>query len=171
MKNWGNICQTQRQNVRKTHWSSKKTYLEALQSIYLGNLLPIELDMSHTCSNCLKQKHTQHEHYQKINNFFKSYVLSWASKICCPVASSAHGVEGEVGGALVDPPHDALVERTSGAGDELLARLRMREDPNILTLRNAIGQDSDLELFIYCLNSFQLINWPKMTSQFYGKQE
>ena len=62
-----------------------------------------------------------------------------------PVAAAAHRVEGQVRRALVDPADDSLVESSPGAGDELLARVRVREDADVGAVRNAVRADGHLQ--------------------------
>ena len=61
-----------------------------------------------------------------------------------PVAPPADGVEGEVGGALVHPPGDALAHRPRTAHDELAAGVRVREHADVVALDLAIFEDVDL---------------------------
>ena len=61
-----------------------------------------------------------------------------------PVAAAAHGVEGEVRGALVLPTGDALASRPSRTHDEFAARVRMRKDADVVTNGFAIRENFDL---------------------------
>ena len=71
--------------------------------------------------------------------------LLGADDVGGPVAPSADGVEGEVRGALVDPPGDALARRPRAAHDELAARVRVREHADVEALHLAVRQDVHLQ--------------------------
>ena len=71
--------------------------------------------------------------------------LLGADDVGGPVAPAADGVEGEVRGALVDPPGDALARRPRAAHDELAARVRVREHADVEALHLAVREDVHLE--------------------------
>ena len=71
--------------------------------------------------------------------------LLGADDVGGPVAPAADGVEGEVRGALVDPPGDALARRPRAAHDELAARVRVREHADVEALHLAVREDLHLK--------------------------
>ena len=72
-------------------------------------------------------------------------LLLGADDVRGPVAPAADGVEGEVRGALVDPPGDALARRPRAAHDELAARVRVREHADVEALHLAVREDLHLK--------------------------
>ena len=68
-----------------------------------------------------------------------------ADHVRCPVAPSPDGVERQVGGALVDPAHDAGGQGPPRAGDKLAAGAGVGEHANVVTLGGAVGVDGDLQ--------------------------
>ena len=84
--------------------------------------------------------------------------LLGADDVRGPVAPAADGVEGEVRGALVDPPGDALARRPRAAHHELAARVRVREHADVEALHLAVREDLHLKSMqetvnLYCLLS------------------
>ena len=76
---------------------------------------------------------------------FPFFPVLRADHVRGPVAASAHGVEGEVGRALVDPAGDALSGGPARAHDELAARVRVREHAHVQALGLAVREDLDLK--------------------------
>ena len=72
-------------------------------------------------------------------------LLLGADDVRGPVAPAADGVEGEVRGALVDPPGDALARRPRAAHHELAARVRVREHADVEALHLAVREDLHLK--------------------------
>jgi hypothetical protein len=69
-----------------------------------------------------------------------------AHNLINPVAATAHRVEGQVGGALVDGAGDAGA-RVAETVDKLLAGEGVGEDADVQALRIAILQDSNLRKY------------------------
>ncbi len=61
-----------------------------------------------------------------------------------PVAPAAHGVEGEVGRAVVDPTGNAVPRGPPRAHDELPARVRVREHALVVAHRLPVRKDLHL---------------------------
>ena len=73
-----------------------------------------------------------------------------ADHVRCPVAPSSHGVECQVGRALVDPADDAGGQGAPGAGDKLPAGVGVGEYADVVTLGSAVSVDLDLKVSKQC---------------------
>ena len=79
--------------------------------------------------------------------FFERFLISsfCANKFVGPVATAADGIEGQIGGALIDPSNYAATHSSTRARDELAARAWMREYTDVITDGFSIFQNGDLQ--------------------------